>query len=159
MRDYQKAKAYAWEENEILFYEDAEFASKADAFATAAKACADYGIFKMPELRWRDTKAAYLNDDCTKIVIPEGCWMSPPILFHEVAHYIAENHPKLKARVRNGTIAIHSPEWMGIYIDLLVRYGKWRSWEALAYGAWTYGIEVVDTDFLKPKLNEGETHA
>jgi hypothetical protein len=154
MRDYQKAKAYLWENEEIMFYEDAEFASKADAFSTAAKACADYGIFRMPELRWRDTKAAYLNEDNTKIIIPEGCWMSPPVLLHEIAHYIAETHPKLKARVRSKSIAIHSPEWLGIFIDLLVRYANWRSWELLAYTAWTHGLEVEDADFLK--LNESE---
>jgi len=154
MRDYQKAKAYEWEMTDIVPNEDHRFASKADAFATAAKACADYGIFKLPEFRWRKTKSAYLNADNTKIVIPEAVWYDPPTLLHEIAHYIAENHPKLKARVRNKTIAIHSPEWIGIFIDLLVRYANWRSWEGLSYGAWTYGIEVEDADYLK--LNETE---
>ena len=88
---------------EIVFYEDAQFSSKADAFATAAKACADYGIFKLPEFRWREkAREAYLNDDNTRIVIPEPVWDNPPTLLHEIAHYIVENHPKLKSKVRKG---------------------------------------------------------
>jgi len=151
MKDYQKRIAYRWEEEDLTPFEDKRFASKADAFATAAKACADYGIFKLPEFKWRESsKFAYLSGDNTKLVIPAVCWYDPITLLHEVAHYIAENHPKLKARVRNDTIALHSPEWMGIFIDLLNRYADWN-WEVLTYTAWTHGVEVAEIDNLKMK--------
>jgi len=156
VRDYQKNKAYTWEIEDVFAYEDHRFASKADAFATMAKACADYGIFRIPELRWRSNLTyAYLRGDNSMIVVPESVWYDPATLLHEVAHYIAETHPKHKAKVRNGTMALHSPEWMGIFLDLLSRYANWN-WETLAYTAWTHGIEVAEIENLKLKENENE---
>ena len=120
MRDYQKSKAYAWEERAILVH-DKTLVSHEYATQLLDYVWSEEGLSHPPKLRVFEHKTKSCNANASRLRInmqPEGITAS--ILIHEIAHSMT---CALDASIEgNWVIDMHGPDWMGIYIKLAGKY-------------------------------------
>jgi hypothetical protein len=109
-RDPQQSRVYAWE-GQWKDWNRRTITLKA-ARSLARMACEEYGL-KPPRLTTHAGKAySYSQGD---LVSFEEGQVNRAIVLHECAHYIT-------GAIFGDAIAHHSPEWMGCYLWLLVRF-------------------------------------
>jgi hypothetical protein len=129
MRDTQKKKVYDWEDAvAVRFSEYNTGLSKKDVHQLIGWVIVDYGLSIVPNLRvkYEYTAPRRGHADCAlESDIQSSIVLVNPtvtVTLHELAH-VAQM--QLAQRASDpATYPLHGPEFVGLYIDLLVSYGE-----------------------------------
>lgn len=108
-RDYQRSKAYAWEDG-IVHNHDASFVKFSDAQKMVDWIWSDQGLRYPPRIAELPPQRTRAIADASRIQIripPKGIQTS--ILLHELAHSMCPSHG-------------HGPRWVGMFMLLLEKY-------------------------------------
>lgn len=132
VRDQQRSHVYAWERAHIADFYTIDLTLE-ECRTLIEKVCADYQKSVPLVTDGRGTRRAHGNAQC--INLPQWA-RSTPIVLHELAHCI------LNGKMRSGTYAGHGPEFMRLFLDLLVKYAKLPARELRA-SATKAGLKVA----------------
>jgi len=136
-RDTQGARVYRWEDTETFLEVLAEvYLPLWEIKQLVERVCGDYGRAVPHISRGRRCRSART---CGKnlVVFP---WASrnPMVVLHELAHVLCPSH-----------VEAHGPEYMRVYIDLLLRYGEGSGY-GLLESARKSGIKVAAKRIIRP---------
>lgn len=140
-RDSQRAKVYAWEGTWVPGVDtsaDAQgYLTLEECRKLAEKVAFDYGSWPIPVADGRGRRRA--GGFPTGISMPRWSRQTP-IVLHEVAHTLTFRH------FRWGKVAGHGPEFVRLYIELLVRYMDEAGRVSLCRDARIAGLEVANVE-------------
>jgi hypothetical protein len=122
-RDAQRGRVYAWE-NRVVAPRDTTFVGRAAAQGLVNAIWADWGLRHPPlvEPLPRQATATLASANRLSILLPERTesWC----LLHELAHAMTSTD--------DGRSDGHGPDFLGIYVQLLVRYLRLDASQLLA---------------------------
>ncbi len=131
-RDYQRARVYAWEDRVVAP------CNRGSVLYAAAQGMvdaiwADLGLRFPPKVERLPGQARRLEVDASRLRLRLPGAVPSWLLLHELAHSLSSSHV--------GTSDGHGPEFMGLYIQLLVRYMRFPEAELRQFAA-ADGIDV-----------------
>lgn len=120
--------------------------TEAQAVALARRVCQDYGIRRIPAIRWgvRGGTWARTGWGWGTIVLP--MWArSTHVLLHELAHWVmnawTHGHLGIPHPLDSSTPS-HGPGYLATYLALLSEYGQ-MDWPTLANSARAAGLRIA----------------
>lgn len=112
-RDRQWARLYAWEDS-IVAPHDQSLIAFASAQGMVDAIWREIGLRYPPSVEPLPTQATARQADATRLVLRLPEQVSSWILLHELADAMTSTH--------DGVSDGHGPLYVGLYVDLLVRY-------------------------------------
>ncbi len=124
-RDGQRARLYAWEDA-VLAPRDQSLIAFAQAEGMVDAIWSEMGLRYPPKVEPLPTQATARQADATRLTLRLSEQVPSWILLHELAHAMTSTH--------EGVSDGHGPLFVGLYVDLLVRYlrlDRTVLWESL----------------------------
>ena len=112
-RDGQRARLYAWEDT-VVAPRDPSLLAFAQAQRMVDAIWSEMGLRYPPKVEPLPTQATVLQADATRLTLRLPKQVPSWILLHELAHAMTSTH--------DGGSDGHGPLFVGLYVDLLVRY-------------------------------------
>lgn len=132
VRDYQRARVYAWEDR-VVAPRDRGTVPYAAAQGMVEAIWADFDLRFPPKVERLPGQARRLEADASRLRLRLPAAVPSWLLLHELAHSLSSSH--------DGASDGHGPAFMGLYLQLLVRYMRLPEAE-LRRSAAADGIDV-----------------
>ncbi len=112
-RDRQRGRVYLWED-EVVAPRDLSRISFTDAQGMVDAIWSELGLRHPPKVEPLPAQARIRLADASRLVLRPPPLIPSWCLLHELAHAMTSDH--------DGTSDGHGPRFVGIYVQLLVRY-------------------------------------
>ena len=149
-RDCQRRRVYEWEWDRARFTPRSTLIGLDECKRLAEIVCADYG-FSTPTVtdgRGRRSAGYAFTENCysAEIRLPRAFRMRWVVL-HETAHHL------LRRDYEDGLIAFHGPEFVRVYLNLLVEY-LGENEAMLSRGLQRVGVRVAPADSASKRVTK-----
>ena len=121
-RDWQRTKLYAWEDT-VVAPRDPSLIAFAQAQGMVDAIWSEMGLRYPPKVERLPKQATARQAEATRLVLHLPEWVPSWLLLHETAHAMTSSH--------DGVSDGHGPTFVGLYVDLLVRYLRFERDELL----------------------------
>ena len=112
-RDRQRAQLYAWEDA-VVALRDPSLIAFAQAQGMVDAIWSEMGLRYPPKVERLPRQATARQADATRLILRLPAQLPSWVLLHELAHAMTSTH--------EGVSDGHGPLFVGLYVDLLVRY-------------------------------------
>ena len=112
-RDRQRARLYAWEDTAVA-PRDPSLVAFAQAQGMVDAIWSEMDLRYPPKVERLPTQATARHADATRLILRLPEQLPSWILLHELAHAMTSTH--------DGGSDGHGPLFVGLYVDLLIRY-------------------------------------